>query len=79
MRLIRLPAHFYRDHEERDLPTPCAVRRTRRHVHVSADDPHLAELRSDAAYYADPNGPDGCGQGLATSARATLRAIDRTP
>jgi hypothetical protein len=73
---IRLPVFFFRDHEERDLPTPVVLRRTARHVFVSADDIELAELLDDAEFYAHRYGPDGDGlSGLKASARATAAAI----
>lgn len=73
-KLIRIPDRFYRDHMDRDLPTPEVVRFTSRHIYISSDDPALPELLDDAEYYADPWGPDG-GIGLRMSAKATVKAI----
>lgn len=75
---IKIPAAFYFDHQWRDLPTPEAVKETKRNVWVRADDPALPELRSDAEYYADPDGFDpGIQRTVCRSARALLRALDR--
>lgn len=74
--LVRIPARFYEDHESRDLPTPVALIRTRRHVWIDPADPAVPELLNDAQYYVDPAGPDAEGlAGLKASARATLRAL----
>jgi hypothetical protein len=73
-KLIRIPRRFYRDHMERDLPTPEIVRSTKQHIYIASDDPALPELLNDAEYYADPWGPDG-GIGLRLSAVATVKAI----
>lgn len=73
MATIRVPKRFFDDHAERDLDTPAIVRETKAHYFIRADDPATAELRSDAAYYAD--GPDLLPPGLKASARATLIAL----
>jgi len=72
---IRIPRRFFDDHECRDLPTPTVFHSTMRHVWISPDDPELAELVSDARYYAHPLGPED-EAGLARSATALLRALD---
>ena len=73
-----LPAKFFDDHDERELPTPRVLRRTARTVTIAANDPNLVELLNDAEHYADVDGPCA-GQreyrGLVASARATVRAI----
>jgi hypothetical protein len=74
--LVRVPAKFYVDHEERSLPTPQEVRRTDRHVWVRRNDPELPGLLSDARYYAHQYGPDLCSRGLISSAKATVKAIE---
>lgn len=51
--LIRLPLAFYDDHEARDLDTPAAVKRTKSHVWIDADDPAVPELLNDAEFYAE--------------------------
>lgn len=74
--LMRLPVKFYDDHQERDLDTPVAVRRTKRHVYVDPADPALPELVGDARYYADPVGFDPHIQRtVCRSAQALLRAV----
>lgn len=75
IRLIRIPIQFFEDHHARALPTPEIVRDTRRHYFISADDPHLESLRSDAEFYADRWGPDA--PWLKVSARATVAAIEK--
>ena len=70
----RVLARFYDDHECRDLDTPRAVRRTKRHVWIDLADEHLNELLSDARYYADDYGPDT--PGLRLSARALVKTIE---
>lgn len=72
--LIAIPQAFYDDHRERNLPSPAIVRTTARHYWIDTTDPQIAELLDDAAYYADPWGPDA-GIGLRSSARATAAAI----
>lgn len=75
--LIPLPAVFYRDHSDRELPTPRAIRQTARHVYVSITDPTLPELLADAEHYAHPDGPcqDREYMGLKASARATVARL----
>jgi hypothetical protein len=72
---IRIPDRFYVDHMERALPIPADLGKCRSHAIVSADDPHLGELLSDAEHYAHPSGPDACPPGIIMSAKATVRAI----
>jgi hypothetical protein len=50
--LIKLPARFFDDHEERELPTPHVVRRSARFVWINADDAALKDLVEDARWYA---------------------------
>lgn len=76
---IRIPAAFFRDHEDRECEPFCEpVKRTRQHVWLRRDDPGLDELLSDARHYADEWGPDaiGDGGGLKRSAVATVKAIE---
>lgn len=75
-KLIRIPWKFYIDHYERGLPTPNDVKSTDRHVYISADDPHLNSLWSDAEFYAHKFGPDLC-PSIKASAKATLAAINK--
>jgi|TARA_B100000902_G_C27089623_1_gene803153 hypothetical protein len=77
--LIKLPKRFFQDHKERDLDTPTIVKENNRNVWVNANDPHLAELKSDADYYSlmwDMGSFDKWVFGIARSAKATVKAID---
>jgi hypothetical protein len=75
-KLIKLPKCFFVDHSERDLDTPVVIKETADHVMVSADDPALPELLSDAEFYAESSSYMGKQYfGLCMSARATARAI----
>lgn len=73
---VRIPRRFYEDHQFRELPTPPPVKETKRHVWIDPAHPDVPELLSDArfhaseAMYMDPPRP-----GLASSARATVRAL----
>ena len=76
-RIVRIPSYFYEDHWSRDLPTPEAIRQTKRHVWISLDNPAVGELENDAEFYAEANDYfDSC-VGLCRSARATLKALNR--
>ena len=73
---LSLPAYFFDDHDERELPTPRVLHRTARTVTVAANDPNLAELLNDAGHYAAPDMHWASEyRGLVASARATVRAI----
>lgn len=77
-KLVKLPKRFFEDHKERDLDTPNVAKETKANVWVHANDPYLADLRSDAQYYsdmADMGALDKYHFGLARSAKATLKAI----
>lgn len=77
--LIRVPARFYQDHDERGCEPFCEpVKQSSRYVWLRRDDPGLAELLDDARHYADEFGPDELGGdgGLKRSAAATVRAIE---
>jgi hypothetical protein len=77
--LIRVPAKFYDDHDERGCEPFCdPVKRSSRFVWLSPSDPGLAELLDDARHYADEFGPDELGGdgSLKRSATATVRAIE---
>lgn len=74
-----LPRVFWEDHFDR-----CADHNGERKeiemrvakVRVLLDDEALANLKNDAEYYTDQNGPD-MSLGFRSSARATLKAIER--
>ena len=78
-KLIRVPAKFFDDHEERECEPFCdPVRRTDRFVWLAPHDAGLDELLSDARHYSDEWGPDAIddGGGLKRSAAATVKAIE---
>ena len=65
---------FYQDHCERDLPAPDVVKETKNHFFIDAtENEAMAQLRSDAWFYADGNVDDG--KHLVRSAIALLRVI----
>lgn len=77
--LVRVPAKFFDDHEERECEPFCEpVKRSSRYVWLLPSDPGLDELLSDAKHYADEWGPDEVGDdgGLKRSAAATVKAIE---
>ena len=84
MELIRIPKVFYDDHTVNlSLEAPPVVRETKRHYFIDASSEHLAELLSNASFYADPmcfdakTSPEpGLGY-LVASARATEAAIEK--
>ena len=74
---VWLPAMFWQDHAERDLDSGTLIRRSGRRVFVRCTPHELAEILSDAEFYADQNGPsdfDGAAA-LRRSAAATVRSI----
>lgn len=77
--VLAVPATFYDDHAERDLPTPVEVRRAGSRVYIRADDPAIESLRRDAAFYADPRCMDAsyCPRSIIESAKRTLSALAR--
>lgn len=77
-REYRLPGAFYHHHVAQDLLAGGLVREAGRQVVVLLDGAAWDELRSDAAFYSD-GGPaaDMRMPGLARSAAATVRALDR--
>lgn len=76
MKTVKLPAVFWRDHYERDLPSGRLLKETRSEVTIEATDAELAEILHDAEHYADKYGPDGEGlSGLKASARATIKRL----
>lgn len=75
MNTAMLPKGFFRDHRERDLPTPTIIRETRAHFEVDCADPAMADLRDDAEFYAAPDGPDQAG-GVKLAAIALLRSLN---
>ena len=52
----KITKRFYQDHCERDLPAPDVVKETKNHFFIDAtENEAMAELRSDAWFYADGN------------------------
>src|SRR5690606_13583707 len=79
--LVAVPALFWMDHADRsplDEGQALAVPAGRRgsQVLLRADDPGLAILKADAAFYADADSMDDCPRSIRESARRTLRALD---
>lgn len=78
MTIFPVPAKFYDDHGDRELPTPNEVRRAGNKVWIDGTDSEaVSELLSDAEFYADPYGPDELPPGLRASAGRTVAAIKR--
>jgi len=76
-KLIRVPAKFFSDHEDRDCEPYCdPARRSSRSVWLRPDDKGLDELLDDAKHYAFPNMFDDEYAGLVRSAKATVKAIE---
>ncbi len=74
-----IPPAFYEDHRSRDLPeegTSLEVGKKGSRVEVRMDEAAFADLYSDARFYTDPGIAADMGMpGLASSARATLKAL----
>lgn len=83
--LVAVPLGFYRDHTERDLPTPLAVKRSGCRVWVLRCDPNLPELLADAEHYVDTFCPgnrhpdDTCPRAVYDSAVRTVAALRAVP
>jgi len=77
--LIRVPAKFFNDHEERGCEPYCTpVKQTSRFVWLRPDDEGLDELLDDARHYAEPDQFGDWGRensGIVRSAAATVLAI----
>jgi hypothetical protein len=76
-----LPARFWGDHSERDLPAGQVLKiaKDSRRVKIECDVPTLAEILDDARHYASPDGPDvedPWSLGLKLSAQATVRHVE---
>ena len=73
-----IPKAYYRDHVECECEAPDIIRETSRHYVISAEEtPELAELRSRAAFYAEPHIDADTPhlRGIVASARATIKII----
>jgi len=79
---VSVPTRFWDDHCDR---CPCdgdpqenmtrEVRRAAGRVLIEGTEAQIEALRSDAAFYCDPAGPDQAPPGLVRSDAATLRAL----
>jgi hypothetical protein len=80
VKTYHLPPRFYWDHTERDLPEEGVSRRisdTKTSVTVELDQAAYDDLLSDARHYSKGIAYDMGEPGLASSARATVRALER--
>lgn len=74
---VNLPTAFYADHVSRDLAGGTIVKETKRAVTVTLTAAEWSELRSDAAHYSDAKQFPKELHGICTSARATVKALDK--
>ena len=77
--MIELPPAFYDDHVDRALPAGTLVGANRNGYKIRCTEEELREIYSDAKHYADM-GTNELGLeylGLVTSARATVRRINK--
>jgi hypothetical protein len=74
---IWLPFLFWRDHDERALPSGEFIKLSYNMVRVRVTRKELAEIRSDAEFYAQGNVDMDDGGSMCRSAAATVRAIDK--
>jgi hypothetical protein len=71
-------AVFWDDHADRCAVETVEVKRLSDTVRLDLTGPQIADLRSDADYYADFTGEDRQANfGIVTSAKATVRRIDK--
>tara|TARA_R100000231_G_scaffold131092_1_gene102991 strand:- start:42 stop:413 length:372 start_codon:yes stop_codon:yes gene_type:complete len=76
--MYRIPKVYYQDHVECGCEAPAIIKATKQHFFISAEETEeLAELRSRAAFYAEPyiDADSLYLWGLVASARATLKVI----
>lgn len=75
---MKLPNYFYADHRARECgASGKVISNTASYTIVELDDTALADLISDADYYASFMGSDfHNNRGLVLSARATIKAIN---
>lgn len=72
---VTVPRKYGLDAVERGLDIGEVVRVTARHITLECTAAQLAELRSDAEYYADEVGFSDHARGYCRSARAALKAL----
>jgi len=78
----RITRRYYQDHVDCCCEAPAIIKSTKQHLFISAEETEgLAELRSRAAFYAEPNidADSPYLRGLVASARATLKVIGAKP
>ena len=81
-KLIRLPLTFVWDHNDRcDTGQPYSavniVKTAGNCAYAQVSDAGLFDLYNDALYYQHPMGPDACCPSISSSAKRTVKAIDR--
>lgn len=72
---VKVPARFYNDHEERELPSGTVIKGNSHRITVELDKEELHELLSDARYYSDPHGPY-VDAALRRSAQRTVKILE---
>lgn len=73
---ITISALFWEDHLDRYLPSGRLIAMNKRTVTIAVNDEHLAEIRSDARYYADFTGCDRTdNRSVCDAAKRTVAAI----
>ena len=80
--LIRLPYTFVWDHNDRcDTGQPYSavdiVKTAGNCAYAQVTDVGLFDLYNDALYYQHPMGPDACCKSITSSAKRTVKAIER--
>jgi len=76
--IVRLPPAFWFDHRDRDLPSGRIVKQAKRYIDVEVTPAELAEILSDARFYATSASEYNADYpGLVSSARATVRSIEK--
>ena len=80
MKTYKLPPRFYADHVARDLPEvgiTSVVSASQRATFVEMDAAAYDDLLSDSRYYASEMGGEYQMAGLARSAAATVKVLER--
>jgi len=80
--LIKITKRYYDDHVDCDCEAPAIIKRTKQHYYIDATDKAgLAELIERATFYSEEGDAGGFSagyEGLVKSAKATLRAIEKS-
>ena len=78
--IYKVPARFYEDHVDRHNEPHEMINRivksSGNYHHVRLTDSQMSNLHNDAEHYAD-EGPEYADKGVVSSARATVRALNR--